>query len=139
VHKLGIAALFAACIALLSAGCSAKANKVLPTIVTTTTVAGTTPPLPTLHFAVPEEAIKHLILQWQAGDREAAGQAATPEAVAALFGKPSKNVQFRSCSTSPASNLGSDCVYRYNDGLIRLHLTTTNGDWRVATVAYENV
>ena len=60
--------------------------------------------------------------------------------MAALFGKPSKAVQFRNCDISPSANLGSDCVYRYEpDGLIRLHLTNTNGDWKVATVAYEDV
>ena len=108
-------------------------------VTTTTAVAPTLPTLPTLHFAKPEEAIRHLILQWQAGDREASGQAATAEAVAALFAKPSKAVQFRSCATSPSANLGADCVYRYEDGILRLHLTSTNNDWRVTTVTFEGV
>jgi hypothetical protein len=124
----------------LTAACGGGGGRAaLSTIVTTTTVAGTAPPPPALHFSMPEEAIKHLILQWQAGDREAASQAATPEAVAALFAKPSQSVQFRSCAKSPSASLGSDCVYRYGDGLIRLHLTSTNNDWRVVTVAYEGV
>ena len=119
--------------------CGGDSKSASGTVVTTTTVPNTAPPPPALKFGSPQEAIRHLILQWQAGDKEAAGQAATPEAVAALFGKPAKAVQFRSCDTSPSANLGSDCVYRYNDGLIRLHLTNTNGDWKVTPVTYENV
>jgi hypothetical protein len=119
--------------------CGGDGKPALSTLVTTTTVAVTAPPPPALHFSKPEEAIRHLILQWQAGDREAAAQAATPDAVAALFAKPAKIVQFRNCATSPMASLGADCVYRYEDGNLRLHLTVNNGDWTVATVAYEGV
>ncbi len=137
MRTLWKAALFVA--ACLTAACGGGSKPALTTLVTTTTVPVTAPPPPPLVFAKPEEAIRHLVLQWQAGDREAAGQAGTPEAVAALFAKPAKVVQFRSCETSPSANLGSDCVYRYDDGLIRLHLTVTNGDWHVVTVSYEGV
>jgi hypothetical protein len=139
VRVIRLGGVFFLAVSVSLAACGGDGKSSSPTVVTTTTVPNTAPPPPTLKFASPQEAIRHLILQWQAGDREAAGQAATPEAVAALFGKPSKVVQFRSCDTSPSANLGSDCVYRYDDGLIRLHLTNTNGDWRVTTVAYENV
>jgi len=138
VKRLG-GLFFAVAIGLSATACGGDGKPAVPTVVTTTTVANTAPPPPTLHFKSPQEAIRHLILQWQAGDREAAGQAATPDAVAALFGKPSKTVQFRNCDTSPSPNLGADCIYRYEDGLIRLHLTNANGDWTVASVSYENV
>jgi len=139
VRLVKFAVLFAA--ASLLVACGGGGKPALPTLVTTTTsaVAPTAPPPPTLHFTTPKGAIDHLVLQWQAGDREAAGQAATAEAVAALFAKPAKPVQFRNCAVSPSANLGADCVYRYDDGLVRLHLTVTNNDWRVATVAYEGV
>jgi hypothetical protein len=135
VRTLMIALLLAAASLLGACGGDSKPQ---PTLVTTsTTVAVTLPSLPALHFTTPKGAVDHLILQWQAGDREAAAQAATPEAVDALFAKPAKAVQFRNCAVSPSANLGADCVYRYENGLVRLHLTVTNNDWRVATVTYE--
>ncbi|MBA3654534.1 MAG: hypothetical protein H0W70_10115 [Actinobacteria bacterium] len=137
MRNLGIAGVLVA--ALLGAACGGHSKPALPTVVTTTSVAITAPPPPQLKFSKPEEAVRHLILQWQAGDRQAAGQAATPEAVAALFGKPAKQVQFRSCDSGASASLGSDCAYRYDVGLIKLHLTNTNGDWKVATVTYEGV
>jgi hypothetical protein len=133
------AAVFVVAAALLAAACGGDGEGPSPTLVTTTTVPVTAPPPPALKFTTPKQAIDHMILQWQAGDREAAGQAASAEAVAALFAKPSKAVQFRNCDISPSPNLGSDCVYRYEPGLIRLHLTVTAGDWKVATVTYEGV
>lgn len=127
------------CVSVGAVACGDDDGGAPPTVVTTTTVANTAPPPPTLKFTTARAAIDHLILQWQAGDREAAGQAATPEAVAALFGKPSKAVQFRSCDANASPNLGTDCIYRYDNGLLRLRLTNTDGDYKVTQVAYENV
>ena len=121
----------------VTGACKGGGSAAPPTVVTSTTFPGTAPTLPDLKFGSPEEAVRHVILQWQAGDREAAAQAATPDAVAALFAKPSKEVQFRSCSQP--NSLGVDCIYRYNDGLLRLHLTSTAGDWTVTVISYEGV
>ena len=119
--------------------CGGDGKPALPTLVTTTTVPVTAPPPPQLKFTTPKQAVDHMILQWQAGDREAAAQAGSAEAVAALFAKPSKAVQFRNCDVSPSANLGSDCAFRYEPGIIRFHLSNTAGDWKVATVTYEGV
>ena len=125
------------------ASCSSgKGHGAAPTTApTSTTVPVTAPPLPTLHFGSPAEAIRHLYLQWEAGDRDAAGQAATPDAVNELFSKPPwKNEnRFRGCSDPKDTSLGSDCTYQYFNGLLELHVSFNNGNWIVTQVQFEGV
>ena len=124
--------------ALLAACGGGKKDNVLPTVVTTTAVPVTSPALPTIKFGSPEEAIRHLFLQWTAGDREAAAQAATPDSVNALFAKPAGENKFRGCSNPPDGN-SSDCTYQYKTGLLEMHLVHANGTWQVTSVQFQGV
>jgi hypothetical protein len=138
VRTLLTAGLFA--VALLAAACGGGDKTALPTVVTTTTaVPVTAPPLPALHFDSSEEAIRHLFLQWTAGDRQAAGQAASADAVNALFAKPPGENKFRGCSHPADKAQGSDCTYQYKQGLLQMHVAFANNSWQITKVEYQGV
>jgi hypothetical protein len=123
----------------LLVGCGGDDKVATTTIVSTSTVPVTAPPLPTIHFTTAEEAIRHLFLQWQAGDREAAAQAATADAVAALFARPVGENRFRGCSHPADKSLGSDCTYQYGNGVLQMHVTFANDNWQVTQVQFQGV
>ena len=137
MRTLWIAGVFA--VVSLIAACGGGGKTVLPTLVTTTTVPVTAPPLPTLKFGSAEEAIRHLFLQWSAGDRQAAGQAASADAVNALFAKPAGENKFRGCSHPADKSAGSDCTYQYGNGLLQMHVTFASDNWQVTKVEYQGV
>ena len=128
---------FPAAVALAS--CS-SGKPAATTVVTTSTTIGvaTAPALPTIRFGSPEETIRHLFLEWQAGDRDAARQAATADAVTTLFSRPVGENKFRGCSNPGNKNLGSDCTYQYGQGLLQMHVTyTSDGNWIVTQVQFQ--
>lgn len=124
--------------ALTLASCTSGNKTATTSVVTTsTTVAVTTPPLPAIHFGSAEEAVRHLFLEWKAGDRDAARQAASADAVATLFSRPAGDNQFRGCSHPKDLALGSDCTYQYGQGLLQMHVSFIDNNWTVTQVQFQ--
>ena len=134
MRKLGFVVVF-----LVAAACGGGGGDKVDAIAKTTTTSPpqTAPPLPVLKFAKAEDAATHLRVQWQAGDREAAAQAASKEAVDEMFKHPAQaRMSFNGCDSpvDPATPVA--CGYHYGNGLLRMHVKATNGDWRVESVEF---
>lgn len=81
--------------------------------------------------ASPEEAAAALLAAWRAGDRDAAGQVASPGAVATLFALDPGPTQGRGCAEAQALR---ECAFRYGDSLLRLNGAETDGGWIIEQV-----
>ena len=127
-----------ACVFLVVAACgggkSPSASTTTPSTVPVTEGATTT--LPALHFKQAEEATSHLVDAWHAGDKAAAGQAASAEAVAALFARAPIHLAFNGCEHALTPDAPVDCASAYNKDLLLMHVVKTNGDWVVTTIEF---
>lgn len=92
----------------------------------------TPPPAPTTtttavpaELASPNEAATHLYSAWEAGDRDAALAGASAEATDALFARPFGSARLTGCDAP--SQVGSDCVFRVADGVLRMHVEARPG------------
>lgn len=78
-----------------------------------------------------EEAAAALLAAWRAGDRAAAEQVASEQAVAAIFALEPGSTQGRGCAQAQALQ---ECAFRFGDGILRLNSAELNGGWVVEEV-----
>lgn len=136
--RLLVAALSAAILTVSCGGASTDHPVSRPTHATTTTTttggipstsAGT---VPTAACTTPTLAARAIVAAWMASDRGAAGQCATPDAVATLFAHPGNGAgwTFQGCG-GPDPGVPV-CTFNYPGGVGRLTLHGTEAaGWSV--------
>jgi hypothetical protein len=106
-----------------------------PATTTTTMVAATGGTVPAASCTTPTLAARAVVDAWLAGDRTAAGQCATPDAIAMLFAHSGRSAgwTFQGCD-GPDPGVPV-CSFTYPGGVGRLTLQGTEAaGWSVETV-----
>jgi hypothetical protein len=136
VHPLLLVAVSAALVASCGGtGTTGHVGTRPPSTTTATTVPATSGIVPTASCTTPTLAARAVVDAWLAGDRSAAGQCATPEAIAMLFAHPGHSAgwTFQGCD-GPDPGVPV-CTFAYPGGVGRLTLHGTEAaGWSVDTV-----